>query len=168
MKRSRIGLKVIACLGLSLCLSSCGSGRQVSDTSVNGELIGRMEAMIREMVDRRIVEVRTSDIMTDIVVTRREFDATGEVDPSTGERPVSSRTDTHVVIGRRDSVMVADSVSAGRDTGGVVDLRGDVDVRSRDVDHRMGPGWAMAVTLMSILGILVVSFVILKRFNVIK
>ena len=100
MIRLRISLKAVFCLGLSLFLSSCGSRRQVSEASIDSRLISRIETMIDEVMDRKIVEIRTSDLNADIVITERKFDTTKEVDPSTGERPVSSQTDAHIVIGR--------------------------------------------------------------------
>ena len=53
MKRLRISLKAVFCLGLSLSLSSCGSRRQVSETSIDSRLISRIETMIDEVMDRR-------------------------------------------------------------------------------------------------------------------
>ena len=61
--------------------------------------------MIDEVMDRKIVEIKTSDLNADIVITEREFDTDKDVDPTTGERPVSSQTDPHIVIGRRDSTV---------------------------------------------------------------
>ena len=55
MMRLRISLKAVFCLGLSLFLSSCGSRRQVSDTSIDNRLISRIETMIDEVMDRKIV-----------------------------------------------------------------------------------------------------------------
>ena len=109
MIRLRISLKAVFCLGLSLFLSSCGSRRQVSDTSIDNRLISRIETMIDEVMDRKIVEIRTSDLNADIVITERKFDTDKDVDTTSDERTVSSQTDTHIVIGRRDSAMTTDS-----------------------------------------------------------
>ena len=80
MMRLRISLRAIFCLGLSLFLSSCGSRRQVSDTSIDNRLISRIETMIDEVMDRKIVEIKTSDLNADIVITERKFDTDKDVD----------------------------------------------------------------------------------------
>lgn len=168
MIRLRISLKAVFCLGLSLFLSSCGSRRQVSDTSIDNRLISRIETMIDEVMDRKIVEIRTSDLNANIVITERKFDTTKEVDPSTGERPVSSQTDAHIVIGRRDSTVTADSIGIDKTRNNIKDLDNKIDIKSKDVDDKEESRWPMAIIFMSILGILVVLFVLLKRFRLIK
>lgn len=168
MIRSRISLKAVFCLGLSLFLSSCGSRRQVSDTSIDNRLISRIETMIDEAMDRKIVEIRTSDLNADIVMTERKFDTTKDVDPSTGERPVSSRTDAHIVIGRLDSTVTVDSLGIDKTITGVKDIDKKTDIKHKDIDDKEESRWPMAIILMSILGILVVLFVLLKRFGLIK
>lgn len=168
MIRLRISLKAVFCLGLSLFLSSCGSRRQVSDTSIDNRLISRIETMIDEAMDRKIVEIKTSDLNADIVITERKFDTTKEVDPSTGERPVSSRTDTHIVIGRRDSTVTTDSVGVNKTRNDIKDLDNKIDIKSKDVDDKDESKWPTAIIFISILGILVVLFVLLKRFGLIK
>lgn len=124
--------------------------------------------MIDEVMDRKIVEIRTSDLNADIVITEKKFDTTKEVDPSTGERPVSSQTDTHIVIGRRDSTVTADSVGVNKTRNDIKDLDNKIDIKSKDVDDKEESRWPMAIIFMSILGILVVLFVLLKRFGLIK
>ena len=94
MMRLRISLRAIVCLGLSLFLSSCGSRRQVSEASIDSRLISRIETMIDEAMDRRIVEIKTSDLNADIVITERKFDTGKDVDPATGERPVGQHGDS--------------------------------------------------------------------------
>lgn len=168
MIRLRISLKAVFCLGLSLFLSSCGSRRQVSDTSIDNRLISRIETMIDEVMDRKIVEIRTSDLNADIVITERKFDTTKEVDPSTGERPVSSQTDAHIVIGRRDSTVTTDSVGVNKTRNDIKDLDNKIDIKSKDVDDKDESKWPTAIIFISILGILVVLFVLLKRFGLIK
>lgn len=168
MKRLRISLKAVFCLGLSLSLSSCGSRRQVSDTSIDSRLISRIETMIDEAMDRRIVEIKTSDLNADIVITEREFDTDKDVDPTTGERPVSSQTDTHIVIGRRDSTVTADSLGIDKTITGIEDIDKKTDIKHKDIDDKEESRWPMAIIFMSILGILVVLFVLLKRFGLIK
>lgn len=166
MKRLRISLKAIFCLGLSLFLSSCGSRRQVSDMSIDSRLISRIGTMIDEVMDRKIVEIRTSDLNADIVITERKFDTTKEVDPSTGERPVSSQTDAHIVIGRRDSTVTADSLGFNRTKNDIKDLDNKIDIKSKDVDDKKGSRWPIAWIVAGILMILLVLVYILKRINI--
>lgn len=168
MKRLRISLKAVFCLGLSLSLSSCGSRRQVSEASIDNRLISRIETMIDEVMDRKIVEIKTSDLNADIVITERKFDTDKDVDPATGERPVSSQTDTHIVIGRRDSTVTADSLGIDKTITGVKDIDKKTDIKHKDIDDKEESRWPMAIIFMSILGILVVLFVLLKRFGLIK
>ena len=168
MMRLRISLKAVFCLGLSLSLSSCGSRRQVSDTSIDNRLISRIETMIDEVMDRKIVEIKTSDLSADIVITEREFDTDKDVDPATGERPVSSQTDAHIVIGRRDSTVTTDSLGVDKTITGIEDIDKKTDIKHKDIDDKEESRWPMAIIFMSILGILVVLFVLLKRFGLIK
>lgn len=166
MIRLRISLKAVFCLGLSLFLSSCGSRRQVSDTSIDNRLISRIETMIDEVMDRKIVEIRTSDLNADIVITERKFDTTKEVDPSTGERPVSSQTDTHIVIGRRDSTVTADSVGVNKTRNDIKDLDNKIDIKSKDVDDKKGSRWPIAWIVAGISMILLVLVYILNRIKI--
>lgn len=166
MMRLRISLRAIFCLGLSLSLSSCGSRRQVSETSIDSRLISRIETMIDEVMDRKIVEIRTSDLNADIVITERKFDTTKEVDPSTGDRPVSSQTDAHIVIGRRDSTVTADSVGVNKTRNDIKDLDNKIDIKSKDVDDKKGSRWPIVWIVAGILMILLVLVYILKRVNV--
>lgn len=166
MMRLRISLRAIFCLGLSLSLSSCGSRRQVSETSIDSRLISRIETMIDEVMDRKIVEIRTSDLNADIVITERKFDTTKEVDPSTGERPVSSQTDAHIVIGRRDSTVTADSLGFNRTKNDIKDLDNKIDIKSKDVDDKKGSRWPIVWIVAGILMILLVLVYILKRIKI--
>lgn len=168
MIRLRISLKAVFCLGLSLFLSSCGSRRQVSETSIDSRLISRIETMIDEVMDRKIVEIRTSDLNADIVITERKFDTDKDVDPATGERPVSSQTDTHIVIGRRDSTVTADSLGIDKTRNDIKNMDNKIDIKSKDVDDKDESKWPTAIIFISILGILVVLFVLLKRLGLIK
>ena len=124
--------------------------------------------MIDEVMDRKIVEIRTSDLNADIVITERKFDTTKEVDPSTGERPVSSQTVAHIVIGRRDSTVTTDSLGVDKTITGIEDIDKKTDIKHKDIDDKEESRWPMAIIFMSILGILVVLFVLLKRFRLIK
>ena len=166
MMRLRISLKAVFCLGLSLSLSSCGSRRQVSDTSIDNRLISRIETMIDEVMDRKIVEIKTSDLNADIVITERKFDTTKEVDPSTGERPVSSQTDTHIVIGRRDSTVTTDSIGIDKTRNDIKDLDNKIDIKSKDVDDKKGSRWPIVWIVAGILMILLVLVYILKRIKI--
>jgi hypothetical protein len=166
MIRLRISLKAVFCLGLSLFLSSCGSRRQVSDTSIDNRLISRIETMIDEVMDRKIVEIRTSDLNADIVITERKFDTTKEVDPSTGERPVSSQTDAHIVIGRLDSTVTVDSLGIDKTITGVKDIDKKTDIEHKDVDDKKESRWPIVWIVAGILMILLVLVYILKKIKI--
>lgn len=166
MMRLRISLRAVFCLGLSLSLSSCGSRRQVSEASIDSGLISRIETMIDEVMDRKIVEIKTSDLSADIVITEREFDTDKDVDPATGERPVSSQTDTHIVIGRRDSTVTADSVGVNKTRNDIKDLDNKIDIKSKDVDDKKGSRWPIAWIVAGISMILLVLVYILNRIKI--
>lgn len=166
MIRLRISLKAVFCLGLSLFLSSCGSRRQVSEASIDSRLISRIETMIDEAMDRKIVEIRTSDLNADIVITERKFDTTKEVDPSTGERPVSSQTDAHIVIGRRDSTVTVDSLGIDKTITGVKDIDKKTDIEHKDVDDKKESRWPIVWIVAGILMILLVLVYILKKIKI--
>lgn len=164
--RLRISLRAIVCLGLSLFLSSCGSRRQVSEASIDSRLISRIETMIDEVMDRKIVEIRTSDLNADIVITERKFDTTKEVDPSTGERPVSSQTDAYIVIGQRDSTVTTDSIGIDKTITGIEDIDKKTDIEHEDVDDKKESRWPIAITSISVLLILLVLIYLLKKMKV--
>lgn len=164
--RLRISLKAVFCLGLSLSLSSCGSRRQVSETSIDSRLISRIETMIDEVMDRKIVEIKTSDLNADIVITERKFDTDKDVDPATGERPVSSQTDTHIVIGRRDSTVTADSLGIDKTITGIEDIDKKTDIEHKDVDDKKESRWPIVWVVAGILMILLVLVYILKRIKI--
>ena len=166
MMRLRISLRAVFCLGLSLSLSSCGSRRQVSETSIDSRLISRIETMIDEVMDRKIVEIKTSDLNADIVITEREFDTDKDVDPTTGERPVSSQTDTHIVIGQRDSTVTADSVGVNKTRNDIKDLDNKIDIKSKDVDDKKESRWPIVWIVAGILMILLVLVYILKKTKI--
>lgn len=166
MMRLRISLKAVFCLGLSLSLSSCGSRRQVSEASIDSRLISRIETMINEVIDRKMVEIKTSDLNADIVITERKFDTTKEVDPATGERPVSSQTDAHIVIGRRDSTVTADSLGVNKTRNDIKDLDNKTNIKSKDVDDKKESRWSIVWIVAGILMILLVLVYILNKVNV--
>ena len=164
--RLRISLKAVFCLGLSLFLSSCGSRRQVSETSIDSRLISRIETMINEVIDLRMVEIKTSDLNADIIITERKFDTDKDVDPATGERPVSSQTDTHIVIGRRDSTVTTDSLGVDKTITGIEDIDKKTDIEHKDVDDKKESRWPIAVTSISVLLILLGLIYLLKKMKV--
>lgn len=166
MMRLRISLRAVFCLGLSLFLSSCGSRRQVSDTSIDSRLISRIETMIDEAMDRRIVEIKTSDLNADIVITERKFDTDKDIDPATGERPVSSVTDAHIVIDRRDSTVTADSLGVNKTRNDIKDLDNKTNIKSKDVDDRKESRWPIVWIVAGILMILLVLVYILKKTKI--
>ena len=166
MMRLRISLRAIFCLGLSLSLSSCGSRRQVSETSIDSRLISRIETMIDEVMDRRIVEIKTSDLNADIVITERKFDTDKDIDPATGERPVSSVTDAPIVIGRRDSTVTADSLGVNKTRNDIKDLDNKTNIKSKDVDDRKESRWPIVWIVAGILMILLVLVYILKKTKI--
>lgn len=166
MIRLRISLKAVFCLGLSLFLSSCGSRRQVSETSIDSRLISRIETMIDEVMDRKIVEIKTSDLNADIVITERKFDTGKDVDPATGERPVSSVTDAHIVIGRRDSTVTTDSLGVDKTITCIEDIDKKTDIEHKDVDDKKESRWPIAITSISVLLILLVLIYLLKKMKV--
>lgn len=166
MMRLRISLRAIFCLGLSLFLSSCGSRRQVSEASIDSRLISRIETMINEVIDRKMVEIKTSDLNADIIITERKFDTDKDVDPATGERPVSSQTDTHIVIGRRDSTVTADSLGIDKTRNDIKNMDNKIDIKSKDVDDKKGSRWPIAWIVAGISMILLVLVYILNRIKI--
>ena len=166
MMRLRISLRAIFCLCLSLSLSSCGSRRQVSETSIDSRLISRIETMINEVIDRKMVEIKTSDLNADIVITERKFDTDKDIDPATGERPVSSVTDAHIVIGRRDSTVTTDSLGVDKTITGIEDIDKKTDIEHKDVDDKKESRWPIAIISISVLLILLVLIYLLKKMKV--
>ena len=122
--------------------------------------------MIDEAMDRRIVEIKTSDLNADIVITERKFDTGKDVDPATGERPVSSVTDAHIVIGRRDSTVTADSLGVNKTRNDIKDLDNKTNIKSKDVDDRKESRWPIVWIVAGILMILLVLVYILKRIKI--
>ena len=122
--------------------------------------------MIDEAMDRRIVEIKTSDLNADIVITERKFDTGKDVDPATGERPVSSQTDAQVVIGRRDSTVTADSLGVNKTRNDIKDLDNKTNIKSKDVDDRKESRWPIVWIVAGILMILLVLVYILKKTKI--
>ena len=122
--------------------------------------------MIDEAMDRRIVEIKTSDLNADIVITERKFDTGKDVDPATGGRPVSSVTDAHIVIGRRDSTVTADSLGVNKTRNDIKDLDNKTNIKSKDVDDRKESRWPIVWIVAGILMILLVLVYILKKTKI--
>lgn len=122
--------------------------------------------MINEVIDRKVVEIKTSDLNADIIITERKFDTDKDVYPATGERPVSSQTDTHIVIGRRDSTVTADSLGIDKTITGIEDIDKKTDIEHEDVDDKKESRWPIAITSISVLLILLVLIYLLKKMKV--
>lgn len=122
--------------------------------------------MIDEAMDRRVVEIKTSDLNADIVITERKFDTDKDIDPATGERPVSSVTDAHIVIGRRDSTVTADSLGVNKTRNDIKDLDNKTNIKSKDVDDRKESRWPIVWIVAGILMILLVLVYILKKTKI--
>ena len=122
--------------------------------------------MIDEAMDRRIVEIKTSDLNADIVITERKFDTDKDIDPATGERPVSSVTDAHIVIGWRDSTVTADSLGVNKTRNDIKDLDNKTNIKSKDVDDRKESRWPIVWIVAGILMILLVLVYILKKTKI--
>lgn len=88
------------------------------------------------------------------------------MDSGTGERPVSSQTDTHIVIGRRDSTVTADSVGVNKTRNDIKDLDNKIDIKSKDVDDKKGSRWPIAWIVAGISMILLVLVYILNRIKI--
>lgn len=122
--------------------------------------------MINEVIDRKMVEIKTSDLNADIVITERKFDTDKDIDPSTGERPVSSVTDSHIVIGRRDSTVTADSLGVNKTRNDIKDLDNKTNIKSKDIDDKKESRWPIVWIVVGILMILLVLVYILKKIKV--
>lgn len=122
--------------------------------------------MINEVIDRKMVEIKTSDLNADIVITERKFDTDKDIDPATGERPVSSVTDSHIVIGRRDSTVTADSLGVNKTRNDIKDLDNKTNIKSKDIDDKKESRWPIVWIVTGILMILLVLVYILKRVKI--
>ena len=122
--------------------------------------------MINEVIDRKMVEIKTSDLNADIVITERKFDTDKDIDPATGERPVSSVTDAHIVIGRRDSTVTADSLGVNKTRNDIKDLDNKTNIKSKDVDDKKESRWPIVWIVAGILMILLVLVYILKKTKI--
>lgn len=134
---------------------------------IDEETRRNIRQIVEEILERRTVEVRTSELNGDIVITRREFDTSGKRDSVTGEYPTSSITDTRITVTGRDSVTNVDTVSVKDRVDTTVDSEADIEVRDKTVKERKESSWPRAI--MWICGTLCAFGIILvlKRIKVI-
>lgn len=171
MRSREIGRKRIALLEclvficIILGLPSCGSKRVAKDLSIDYDSMTRIERMIDELISRRVVDVRRSDLSGDIVIREREFDTDKPIDPSTGERPVSREVETNIRIAGTDSVLVVDTSYVH--VSGNLDLVGDKDatVEESEEKDRGGAAWPIAVVFICLLGMFVVFLIGVSKLN---
>lgn len=79
---------------------------------------------------------------------------------------MSSQTDAHIVIGRRDSTVVADSIGINKKMNDIENIDNKIDIKSKDVDDKKESRWPIVWIVAGILMILLVLVYILKRVNV--
>lgn len=167
--RKRIALlECLVFICIILGLPSCGSKRVAKDLSIDYDSMTRIERMIDELISRRVVDVRRSDLSGDIVIHEREFDTDKPIDPSTGERPVSREVETNIRIAGTDSVLVVDTSYVHVSDN--LDLVGDKEaaVEESEEKDRGGAAWPIAVVSVSILGVFLVLFFVLRGFGLLK
>lgn len=170
-QREKIGRALLECL-VFMCiiigLPSCGSKRVAKDLSIDYDSMTRIERMIDELISRRVVDVRRSDLSGDIFIRDREFDTDKPIDPSTGERPVSREVETNIRISGTDSSLVVDTsyVHVSDNT----DLFGDDDVTVEESEEkdRGGAAWPIAVVFVSIFGVFLVLFFVFRGFGLLR
>lgn len=164
-KRRRALLECLVFMCIIIGLPSCGSKRVAKDLSIGYDSMTRIERMIDELISRRVVDVRRSDLSGDIVIREREFDTDKPIDPSTGERPVLRDVETNIRIAGTDSVLVVDNshVHVSDNT----DLFGDDDVTVEDSEEkdRGGAAWPIAVVFICLLGMFVVILIGVSKLN---
>lgn len=148
---------------MSLALPSCGTERKVSDSSIDNDLRREIETIVDGLMDRRVVEIKTSDLITDITIKEREFDTDKPIDKETGERPVKKVTDTTINITRNDSTVVSDSTYVKNNM--VINVNQDdsikesVETKVEDKESR----WPVVFICLSVLaGMLAIIFVLRK------
>ena len=64
--------------------------------------------------------------------------------------------------------VTADSVGVNKTRNDIKNMDNKIDIKSKDVDDKDESKWPTAIIFISILGILVVLFVLLKRLGLIK
>lgn len=164
-KRRRALLECLVFICIVIGLPSCGSKRVAKDLSIDYDSMTRIERMIDELISRRVVDVRRSDLSGDIFIRDREFDTDKPIDPSTGERPVSREVETNIRISGTDSSLVVDTsyVHVSDNT----DLFGDDDVTVEDSEEkdRGGAAWPIAVVFVCLLGIFIAILIGVSKLN---
>lgn len=164
-KKERALLECLVFMFVIIGLPSCGSKRVAKDLSIDYDSMTRIERMIDELISRRVVDVRRSDLSGDIFIRDREFDTDKPIDPSTGERPVSREVETNIRISGTDSSLVVDTsyVHVSDNT----DLFGDDDVTVEDSEEkdRGGAAWPIAVVFVCLLGIFIAILIGVSKLN---
>ena len=165
-RRALLEFFVFICIIIGL--PSCGSKRVAKDLSIDYDSMTRIERMIEELISRRVVDVRRSDLSGDIVIREREFDTDKPIDPATGERPVSREVETNIRIAGTDIVLVVDTSYVHVSDN--LDLVGDkgASVEESEEKDRGGAAWPIAVVSVSILGVFLVLFFVLRGFGLLK
>lgn len=125
----------------------------------------RIERMINELISRRVVDVRRSDLSGDIVIREREFDTDKPIDPSTGERPVLREVETNIRISGTDSMVVVDTayVQSVDSLGSVINQ--DSDIESSEEMDKKSNAWPVSVIFISLLGIFVAILLLAAKIN---
>lgn len=165
VKRGRALLECLVFMCIIIGLPSCGSKRVAKDLSVDYDSMTRIERMIEELISRRVVDVRRSDLSGDIVMREREFDTDKPIDPSTGERPVSREVETNIRIVGTDSVLVVDTSYVHVSDN--LDLVGDREaaVEESEEKDRGGAAWPIAVVFVCLLGIFIAILIGVSKLN---
>lgn len=164
--RKRISLlECLVFICIIIGLPSCGSKRVAKDLSIDYDSMTRIERMIDELISRRVVDVRRSDLSGDIFIREREFDTDKPIDPSTGERPVSREVETNIRIAGTDGSLVVDTSYVHVSDN--VDLVGDdeVTVDESEEKDRGGAAWPIAVVFICLLGIFIVILIGISKLN---
>ena len=165
VKRGRALLECLFFMCIIIGLPSCGSKRVAKDLSIDYDSMTRIERMIEELISRRVVDVRRSDLSGDIVIREREFDTDKPIDPATGERPVSREVETNIRIAGTDSVLVVDTSYVHVSDN--LDLVGDKEaaVEESEEKDRGGAAWSIAVVFVCLLGIFIAILIGVSKLN---
>ena len=164
-KRRRALLECLVFICIVIGLPSCGSKRVAKDLSIGYDSMTRIERMIDELISRRVVDVRRSDLSGDIVIREREFDTDKPIDPSTGERPVSREVETNIRIAGTDSVLVMDTSYVHVSDNLDLDGGKEAVVEESEEKDRGGAAWPIAVVFICLLGMFVVILIGVSKLN---
>lgn len=164
-KRGRALLEFFVFICIIIGLPSCGSKRVAKYLSIDYDSMTRIERMIDELISRRVVDVRRSDLSGDIFIREREFDTDKPIDPSTGERPISREVETNIRIAGTDSVVVVDTayVQSVDSLGSVINQ--DSDIESSEEMDKKSNAWPVSVIFISLLGIFVAILLLAAKIN---